>query len=87
MAQEARAALVAAFPKAEVSVRDFSDAGCVGYKLEAHVVSPEFDGMALLARHRAVNAALADMMPRIHALTIKALTPSQAAAKSATGAS
>jgi BolA protein len=82
--EEARAALLAAFPgAAKISVVDFSDAGCVGYKFEVSIVSTEFDGVALLARHRAVNTALEAMMPRIHALTIKAVTPAQAAASAA----
>ena len=81
MAAAADAALRAAFPAAtEVSVVDFSDSGCDGSKLAVRVVSTEFEGLALLARHRAVNAAVAHLMAGIHALTIKALTPTQAAA-------
>jgi BolA-like protein 1 len=54
------------------------------------VVSPEFDGLGLLDRHRRVNDVLRDELPptgsggdarpatpRLHALTIRALTPSQ----------
>jgi stress-induced morphogen len=44
------------------------------------VVSKQFEGKALLARHRLVNGALAGMMGDIHALSIKgAKTPAQAA--------
>ena len=43
-----------------------------------HVVSERFAGLAPLARHRAVYAALGSMMdPDIHALSIRAHTPSE----------
>ncbi|KAL7576752.1 hypothetical protein ACA910_005667 [Epithemia clementina (nom. ined.)] len=48
-----------------------------GAKLELTVVSPEFEGLPLLKRHRLVNQAIADLMPQIHAITIHAWTPSQ----------
>ena len=42
------------------------------------VVSPVFDGKKLLARHRLVNAALADELSGpVHALSISAKTPDQ----------
>ena len=50
-------------------------------KLELLVVSSQFDGIPLLQRHRKVNAALEEFMPKIHALTIKAWTPTQYEAK------
>lgn len=44
------------------------------------VVSERFVGMLPLARHRAVYAALGSMMETdIHALSIRALTPEEAA--------
>ena len=46
------------------------------------VVSERFEGLAPLARHRAVYAALGDMMATdIHALSIAAATPAERAAK------
>jgi len=43
-----------------------------------HVVSERFAGMAPLARHRAVYAALGGLMETdIHALSIRAHTPSE----------
>lgn len=43
------------------------------------VVSPTFDGKAALTRHRAIYAALGDLMTTdIHALSIDALTPAEA---------
>ena len=47
-----------------------------------NVVSEAFAGMAPLARHRRVYAALGEMMQTdIHALQIKALTPAEAASR------
>jgi len=44
-----------------------------------HVVSAAFEGQSALARHRAVYAAVGDMMETdIHALSIKAHTPAEA---------
>ena len=46
------------------------------FKLE--IVAPEFKGLNLVARHRAVYAALNRHIPKeIHALTIVALTPEE----------
>lgn len=58
---------------------DFSD-GC-GAKFNLLVVSSEFEGKPLLDRHRMVNDALTDLMSKIHAVTIKAMTPAQWEAK------
>lgn len=45
------------------------------------IVSERFAGLAPLARHRTVYAALAALMPaEIHALSIRALTPAEAIA-------
>ena len=57
---------------------DHSDAGC-GVKLELTVVSPDFEGMMPLKRHRTINALLKTdgLMDSIHALTINAWTPAQ----------
>ncbi len=42
------------------------------------IVSPRFEGMDTLARHRMVYAALGPLMQReIHALAIRALTPDE----------
>ena len=46
------------------------------FRLE--IVAPEFKGLNLVARHRAVYAALNRHIPsEIHALTISALTPEE----------
>jgi BolA protein len=42
------------------------------------VVSPAFDGLGLVDRHRRVNEALRDeLRGGVHALSIRALTPAQ----------
>ena len=46
-------------------------------KLELVVVSSQFEGTSLLQRHRKVNAALSEFMPKIHALSMKTWTPAQ----------
>lgn len=50
------------------------------------IVSPAFEGQALVQRHRAVNGALAEELANgVHALSIRALTPAQWEADGATG--
>jgi BolA protein len=41
------------------------------------IVSEVFDGKSLMQRHRAVYGALGDTMQKIHALTMKTLTPAE----------
>ena len=49
-----------------------------GDHFEVTVVTDQFEGRSLVERHRMVYQALGDSMDgAIHALTIKALTPSQ----------
>lgn len=46
------------------------------------VVSPAFEGLGSVDRHRRVHAALADELKKgLHALTLRALTPTQWAAE------
>ena len=66
------AKLKAAFSPTYLTVEDQSD-GC-GSKISTIVVSEAFEGVALLARQRAVNDALAAEMPSIHALSMKTWT-------------
>lgn len=80
------AALQAAFSPLHLEVEDDSHrhAGHAGARdgrghFNLVIVSEAFAGMAPLARHRAVYAALGDMMQTdIHALSIKAQTPAEA---------
>ena len=56
-------------------VKDISG-GC-GQSFEAVVVSSQFEGKPLLARHRLVNECLAEELTTIHAFTQKTYTPEQ----------
>lgn len=80
-----RAALQQALAPVRLEVEDDSHrhAGHAGARdgrghFNVHVVSAAFEGLGPLARHRAVYAALGSMMDTdIHALSIRAETPSQ----------
>lgn len=82
-----RSALVAAFDPEALEVVDDSarHAGHAGARdgrghFDVAVTSKAFAGMGALARHRAVYAALDAMMATdIHALSIRAMTPEDAA--------
>ena len=76
---EIAAALAAAFPGAEIEVKDVSEAhrGHVGYTeggeshFDVRIRSEAFKGQSRIARHRAVHGAIgADLMGRIHALAL-----------------
>ena len=82
-----RARLLDALAPCEVEVRDDTHlhAGHVGAReggghFSVRIVTEHFKGLAPLARHRRVYAALEEMMDGpIHALAITALTPDDAA--------
>lgn len=48
-----------------------------GRHFKATIVSDEFAGLSLVARHRLVYAALGDNMEHIHALALRTLTPEE----------
>ena len=81
-----RAMLEAALAPLSLEVRDDSakHAGHAGARdgrghFDVDIVSEAFAGLAPLARHRRVYAALGDMMTTdIHALSIRARTPGEA---------
>ncbi len=83
-AEAIRRLLLDAFAAARVEVRDDSHrhaghAGARDGRGHFHVLveSPDFAGMTLLQKHRAVYAALGGLMTTdIHALSIDARTPS-----------
>jgi len=84
-----RALLEAAFVPEALDVVDDSarHAGHAGARdgrghFNVAIVSGAFAGLSPIARHRAVYAALGDMMTTdIHALSIRAETPTEAAAR------
>ena len=81
-----RARLLEAMSPSEVEVRDDSHlhVGHVGARdggghYSVRIVAEQFRGLAQLARHRRVYAALDELMDGpIHALAITALTPEEA---------
>lgn len=60
-------------PIEHVNVADIS-AGC-GTSFSILVVTDAFTGVRLVDRHRMVHSALGDVMPTIHALQLRCLTP------------
>jgi BolA protein len=87
-AERIRIALEGAFAPASLDVVDDSarHAGHAGARdgrghFNVDIVSEAFAGMTPIARHRAVYAALGEMMTTdIHALAIRARTPGEASA-------
>lgn len=74
-AAEVRQIIERGLPGARVEVMDTTGGGD---HFEALVVSDRFEGKGLVERHQIVYAALGDAMrARIHALTLKTLTPAQ----------
>lgn len=74
-AEEVQRLIEQGLPGARVAVRDTTGGGD---HFEALVVSDSFEGKMLLERHQAVYAALGDAMKsRLHALSLKTLTPDQ----------
>ncbi|HET8899585.1 MAG TPA: BolA/IbaG family iron-sulfur metabolism protein [Rhodanobacteraceae bacterium] len=64
-----------ALPEARVEVH-----GADGVHFEAEVIATDFEGKLPLARHRLVYAALGERMGgEIHALSLRTLTPQEAA--------
>lgn len=89
VSSELEARLKAALAPARLVVRDDSalHEGHAGHRPEGEthfhveVVSERFAGQSRVARQRLVFAAVGDLMERrIHALSIRALTPAESAA-------
>ncbi|OWF42251.1 uncharacterized bolA-like protein C8C9.11 [Mizuhopecten yessoensis] len=74
-AEDLKTKLTTEIAATHADIQDMSD-GC-GSKFDAVIVSPQFEGKQLLARHRLVNNTLADEMKVIHAFTMKTYTPEQ----------
>ncbi|MBE7451984.1 MAG: BolA family transcriptional regulator [Kofleriaceae bacterium] len=71
------ARIKAALPDAVVTLEDLTG---TRDHWKARVVSTAFAGKSLIARHRLINAALAEELKGpIHALTMEVLTPEEAA--------
>ena len=73
--EEIRARVLRALPAAAVEVRDMT--GTADH-YEVRIVSPSFEGLGLVERHRLVYAALSEVLGGpLHALSLKTLSPSE----------
>ncbi len=88
VAQTIREKLTAAFAPSDLSVSDESahHAGHAGHRpggethFDVRIVSEKFTGLSRVERQRRIYAALdAEFRAGLHALSLKALTPSEAA--------
>ena len=78
IAEEMRTRLQAAFAPTELEVVDDSEShrGHAGFReggqshFNIRIRAAAFAGQSRVARHRAVHAALGDIVPRIHALAL-----------------
>ena len=58
------------------SIAYVRDPSCDGEHFEAIVISPRFEGMALIKQHHLVMKALKDHLAQsVHALSLKTFTP------------
>ena len=71
---EVRSRIVAALPGANVEVADTTGGGD---HFEVSVAAAAFAGLGLVEQHRLVYGALGDLMPRIHALSLRTETPGE----------
>ncbi|OQE24743.1 hypothetical protein PENSTE_c007G09068 [Penicillium steckii] len=70
-----QAKLISQLQADHVEIEDLSG-GC-GQAFQAVIVSQQFAGKTMLARHRLVNAVLKEEIAAIHAWTPKCFTPEQ----------
>lgn len=68
--------LVQSFPGA-IKTEVFDISGGCGQSYEVLIVSDEFSGKNLLAKHRLVNERLKEEIAELHAFTQKTYTPEQ----------
>lgn len=70
------ARIQAAFPEAQVQVRDTTG---TGDHFEARVVSASFAGKSMVEQHQLVYAPVSDLLKtgELHALALKTYTPEQ----------
>ena len=73
LAKEIEAKIAAEFEQVELYVLDPNEDG---QHLQALVISPEFNGLSLVAQHQKVMGALHETFAsRLHALSLKTFTP------------
>jgi len=73
-AEDIQQCLARGFPGARIAVADSTG---TGDHFSVAVVSPAFQGKTLVERHQLVYAALATLMPHIHALQLRTTTPEE----------
>jgi len=66
--------LARAFPDATIAAEDSTGAGD---HFAVTIVSASFGGKSLVERHQMVYGALGPLMPRIHALQLRTVTPGE----------
>jgi stress-induced morphogen len=73
---EIRSTLEKALPGSTIEIQDLTGGGD---HWQVFIVSPAFEGKALIEQHQMVYGALKDAMgdQRIHALALKTFTPAQ----------
>jgi len=71
---EVRSRIESALPGARVEVADTTGGGD---HFEVSVAAAAFAGLGLVEQHRLVYGALGDLMPRIHALSLRTETPGE----------
>jgi len=73
-AQEIQRRLEEVFPDAAVAATDSTGGGD---HFAVTIVTAQFAGKSLVERHQMVYGALGALMPRIHALQLKTVTPAE----------
>ncbi|MCC6847471.1 MAG: BolA family transcriptional regulator [Deltaproteobacteria bacterium] len=71
---EIQRSLAESFPDARIRAEDYTGGGD---HFSVHITSPVFAGRSLVERHQMVYRALGALMPRIHALQLKADAPGE----------
>ena len=70
--EEIRTRIEAALPGARVEVADTTGGGD---HFEVRVTAPAFAGRTLVEQHQLVYGALGNLMPDIHALSLRTMVP------------
>ncbi|KAI8089398.1 bola protein [Halteromyces radiatus] len=74
-AESLKATIIERLEAQHVQVDDLS-AGC-GQMFEVVIVSPAFEGLRLLTRHKLVNEKLKEEISKVHAFSQKSYTPEE----------
>jgi len=72
--EDIRRCIEAALPGAQVRIADTTGAGD---HFDVAVTAAAFAGKTMIEQHRLVYGALADLMPQIHALSLRTAAPEE----------